>query len=155
MATETTISRPAPFVEDIGERLAEQTLALQNVPVVTTGIGGITRQAGETDKGFKARQDAAKAFTTRQQSLAGLAPQVAGQDALQQQAQQRAIAGLGSFQPFFTKSTTRNRISFWIRDFVSWTIRTSRSHSRWCTFRSTSFSTRRVSIYVPISITSD
>jgi hypothetical protein len=104
MATETTISRPAPFVEDIGERLAEQTLALQNVPVVTTGIGGITRQAGETDKGFKARQDAAKAFTTRQQSLAGLAPQVAGQDALQQQAQQRAIAGLGSFQPFLQRA---------------------------------------------------
>ena len=43
MATETTISRPAPFVEDIGKKLAEQTLALQNVPVVTTGIGGITR----------------------------------------------------------------------------------------------------------------
>ena len=102
MATETVINRPAPFVEEIGQKLSEQALGLQQVPVVTTGIGGITRQAGETDAGFKARQDAARAFTTRQQSLAGLAPQVAAQDALQTQAQQLAQAGIGSFQPFVT-----------------------------------------------------
>ena len=100
MATETTISRPAPFVEDIGKQLAEQAVGLQKVPVVTTGITGISKQPGETDAGFKARQQAAQAFTLRQQNLAGLAPQVAGQDVLQQAAQQRAIAGLGSFQPF-------------------------------------------------------
>jgi hypothetical protein len=111
MATETTISRPAPFVEDIGERLAEQTLALQNVPVVTTGIGGITRQTGETDAGFKSRQDAARAFTTRQQNLAGLAPQVAGQDALQRAAEQRAIAGLGSFQPFVQRAEQESALA--------------------------------------------
>ena len=86
MATETVISRPAPFVEEIGKKLSEQALGLQQVPVVTTGVAGITRQAGETDAGFKARQDAAKAFATRQQNLAGIAPQVAGQTALQQQA---------------------------------------------------------------------
>jgi len=100
MATETVINRPAPFVEDIGKKLSEQALGLQNVPVVTTGIGGITRQAGETDAGFKARQDAARAFTTRQENLAGIAPQVAGQDVLQQAAQARALSGLGSFEPF-------------------------------------------------------
>jgi len=100
MATETVINRPAPFVEDIGKKLAEQTLGLQQVPVVATGIAGISRQAGETDAGFKARQDAARAFTTRQQSLAGLAPQVAQQDALQRQAQTLAQAGVGSFAPF-------------------------------------------------------
>ena len=100
MATETTISRPAPFVEDIGKQLAEQAVGLQKVPVVTTGITGISQQPGETAEGFKARQQAAQAFTLRQQNLAGLAPQVAGQDILQQAAQQRAIAGLGSFQPF-------------------------------------------------------
>jgi len=102
MATETVINRPAPFVEDIGKRLAEQTLALQGTPVVSTGIAGITQQAGETAEGLKARQDAARAFTTRQQNLAGLAPQVAGQDALQTQAQTLAQAGIGSFQPFLT-----------------------------------------------------
>ena len=100
MATETTISRPAPFVEDIGKQLAEQAVGLQKVPVVTTGITGISKQPGETDAGFQARQQAAQAFTLRQQNLAGLAPQVAGQDQLQKDAQARAIAGLGSFQPF-------------------------------------------------------
>ena len=41
-------------------------------------------------QGLQARQEAARAFDTRQQSLAGLAPQVAGQDALQQQAQTKS-----------------------------------------------------------------
>ena len=104
MATETVINRPAPFVEDIGKKLSEQALGLQNVPVVTTGIGGITRQAGETDAGFQARQDAARAFTTRQQNLAGLAPTVEGLSKLEQDARTRAQAGLGSFQPFIQQA---------------------------------------------------
>jgi hypothetical protein len=104
MATETVINRPAPFVEEIGKKLSEQALGLQNVPVVTTGITGITQQPGETAEGFKARQDAARAFETRQQNLAGIAPQVAGQDALQQQAQTLATQGVGSFQPFLTRA---------------------------------------------------
>ena len=86
MATDTTISRPAPFVEDIGKDLAKQAVAMTGVPVVSTGITGISQQPGETAAGFKARQDAARAFTTRQQNLSGLAPQVAAQDALQTQA---------------------------------------------------------------------
>ena len=102
MATQTTISRPAPFVEDLGKDLAKQAVALTGVPVVSGGIGSLTQQAGETAAGFKARQDAARAFTTRQQNLAGLAPQVAGQDALQKQAQTLAQQGVGSFQPFLT-----------------------------------------------------
>ena len=102
MATETVISRPAPFVEDLGKDLAKQAVALTGVPVVSGGIGSLTQQAGETAAGFKARQDAARAFTTRQQNLSGLAPQVAGQDALQKQAQTLAQQGVGSFQPFLT-----------------------------------------------------
>jgi len=104
MATETTISRPAPFVEDIGKDLAKQAVAMTGVPVVSTGITGISQQPGETPAGFKARQDAARAFTTRQESLAGLAPQVAGQDALQKQAQTLATQGVGSFQPFLQQA---------------------------------------------------
>ena len=107
MATETIIQRPAPFVETLGEDLAKQVTAQQGVPIVTTGIGGLTRQAGETDAGFKAREDAARAFTLRQQNLAGLAPTVAPQDALQTQAQQRAVAGLGSFEPFVQRAQTQ------------------------------------------------
>jgi hypothetical protein len=93
---------PAKFVEDLGVDLAKQITAQTAVPVVTTGIAGISRQPGETAEGFKARQDAARAFTTRQQSLAGLAPQIASRDPLQTQAQQLAQAGIGSFQPFVT-----------------------------------------------------
>jgi hypothetical protein len=107
MATETTISRPAPFVEDIGKSLAEQALALQNVPVVTGGIGTLSKMPGETDAGFKARQDAARAFDVRKQNLAGVAPQVAGQDSLQKQAQSLALAGVGSFQPFLQGAQTQ------------------------------------------------
>ena len=104
MATETTISRPAPFVEDIGKDLAKQAVAFTGVPVVSGGIGSLSKQTGETDAGFKARQDAARAFTTRQENLAGLAPQVAGQDRLQLEAQKRAEAGLGSYQPFLDQA---------------------------------------------------
>jgi len=104
MATETVISRPAPFVEDLGKDLAKQAVALTGVPVVSTGIAGLSQQPGETAAGFKARQDAARAFTTRQQNLAGLAPQVAQQDKLQTEAQKRAEAGLGSFQPFLAEA---------------------------------------------------
>ena len=123
MATETVINRPAPFVEDIGKKLSEQALGLQNVPVVTTGIGGISRQTGETDAGFKARQDAARAFTTRQQNLAGLRPEVAGLDPLQARAQalaQQAAGidpttgkktGLASFEPFLQRAETEAQLA--------------------------------------------
>ena len=104
MAEQVTVSRPAPFVEDIGRDLAKQAVALTGVPVVTGGLGSLTRAAGETDAGFKARQDAARAFEVRQQNLAGLAPQVAQQDALQRQAQTLAQQGVGSFEPFLQQA---------------------------------------------------
>jgi hypothetical protein len=109
MAVQEQVTRPAPFVETLGEDLAKQVVAQTGVPIVTTGIAGLTRQAGETDAGFKARQDAARAFTTRQQNLAGLAPQVAGQDPLQAQAQaiaqaQAGATGIAGFQPFLTSA---------------------------------------------------
>ena len=102
MSTQTTISRPAKFVEDIGTDLAKQAVGMTGVPVVSGGIGSLTKAAGETAAGFKARQDAARAFEVRQQNLAGLAPKVAAQDALQRQAQGLATSGVGSFQPFLT-----------------------------------------------------
>ncbi len=107
MATETVINRPAPFVEDIGKKLSEQALGLQNVPVVTTGVGGITRATGETDQGFADRQNAARAFEVRQQNLAGLKPEVAPQDSLQQEAQKRAVQGLGSYEPFLNQAQSQ------------------------------------------------
>ena len=104
MAEEVTISRPAPFVEDIGKDLATQAVAMTGVPVVSGGIGSLSKMAGETAEGFQARQDAARAFDVRKQNLAGLAPQIAGQDALQQQAQTLATQGVGSYQPFLQQA---------------------------------------------------
>ena len=107
MAVTEQVSRPAPFVEKLGTNLAENVLAQQGVPVVTGGLGSISQLAGEDADLFKARQDAARAFDIRKQSLAGLAPQVAGQDALQQAAQARAVSGLGSFEPFLQQAQTQ------------------------------------------------
>jgi len=104
MAVTETRQLPAQFVEDLGKDLAQQVVAQTGVPVVSTGIAGITQQPGESADQFKARQDAATQFGIRQQSLQGLAPQVAQQDALQTQAQQIAQSGVGSFQPFLAQA---------------------------------------------------
>ena len=111
MAVQTVQNLPAQFVQDLGQDLAKQVTAQSGVPVVATGIAGITQQPGESAADFKLRQDAAQAFTTRQQSLAGLAPQVAAQDPLQAQAQQVAQAGIGSFQPFLDRAQTQAELA--------------------------------------------
>ena len=102
MAVQQVQNLPPQFIQDIGKDLATQITAQTAVPIVTTGLAGISLRPGESADQFKARQDAARQFDIRQQSLAGLAPQVAQQDALQRQAQQLAQAGVGSFQPFLT-----------------------------------------------------
>jgi hypothetical protein len=135
MAVETTVSRPAPFVEDIGKALAEQTLAQQQVPVVTQGLGAFQRaaqQAGlpltekqdfETQKQFEARkglfdaqQRAALGFDQRQLALQGLAPQVAEQDQLQKDAQaiaqaQAGTTGIAGFQPFLDSAQAQTTLA--------------------------------------------
>ena len=122
MAEQTTIARPAPFVEKLGTNLAENVLAQQGVPLVTQGLASLgtmaqpTKQTFETDDQFKTRQDlfaaqqrAALGFEQRQQALAGLAPTVAGQTAQQQEALRLAetaagTTGIASFQPFLTEA---------------------------------------------------
>ena len=116
MATETVVNRPAPFVEQLGKDLATQLTAQTQVPVVTTGAGGITQLAGETAGQFAARQKAGQQFDIRKQSLAGLAPQVAGQDQLQKDAQtiaqaQAGATGIAGFQPFLTESQRQTGIA--------------------------------------------
>ena len=106
MAIQQSQVLPAQFVQDLGQDLAKQVVAQSGVPVVSTGIAGISQQTGETAADFAARQSAAQQFTTRQQSLSGLAPQVAGQDALQTQAQNLATQGVGSFAPFLQQAQT-------------------------------------------------
>ena len=106
MAIQQVQNLPAQLFQDPGQDLAKQVVAQTGVPVVSTGIAGISQQPGEDAAAFKARQDAAQAFTTRQQSLSGLAPQVASQDALQTQAQNLATQGVGSFAPFLQQAQT-------------------------------------------------
>jgi len=102
MAVQQVQNLPPQFIQDLGKDLATQITAQTAVPVVSQGIGSLTQQTGEDAAQFKARQDAATQFGIRQDSLSGLAPQVAGQDQLQKDAQARAVSGLGSFQPFLT-----------------------------------------------------
>ena len=99
MAVQQVQNIPPKFVQQLGEDLATQITAQTGVPVVAPGSGGITQLAGESADQFKARQDAAQQFNIRQQSLAGLAPQVAGRDALQSLAELKALQGIGSFEP--------------------------------------------------------
>jgi hypothetical protein len=104
MAVQQVQNIPPDFIKDLGVDLAKQITAQSGVPTVATGIAGISKQPGESDDDFAARQQAAREFTTRQESLAGLAPTVAGQDRLQQEAQKIAEAGIGSFQPFLNRA---------------------------------------------------
>ena len=104
MTVQTTRTLPAQFVEDLGKELATQVVAQSGVPTVSVGLAGISQRPGEATADFQARQQAAREFETRQQSLAGLAPSVAAQDALQKQAASLAASGVGSFQPFINQA---------------------------------------------------
>ena len=109
MAIQETRTRPPKFIEDLGEDLAAQITAQSGVPTVATGIAGISRQEGESDEDFAARQQAAREFTTRQESLKGLRPTVAPQDQLQIDAQDLAKEGIGSFQPFLDRAAAASK----------------------------------------------
>ena len=109
MAIQETRTRPPKFIEELGEDLAKQITAQSGVPTVATGIAGISKQEGESDEDFAARQQAAREFTTRQESLKGLAPTVAPQDRLQVRAQELAEEGIGSFQPFLDRAAAASK----------------------------------------------
>ena len=100
MAIQETRTLPAPFVDKLGTDLANQITAQAQVPVVAPGKEGIAQLTGESAEDFAKRQQAAQQFDIRQQSLAGLAPQVAGLSGLEAAARGLAQQGIGSFQPF-------------------------------------------------------
>ena len=106
MAITETRTRPPQFIEDIGVDLAKNLVASTAVPTVSVGLSAISQRPGEDPKDFAARQQAAREFETRQQSLAGLAPTVAGQDTLQKQAAALAGSGVGSYQQFLDTAKT-------------------------------------------------
>ena len=100
MAITETRTRPPQFIEDIGVDLSKSLVASTGIPTVSVGLSAISQRPGESAADFAARQQAARAFETRQQSLAGLAPTVAGQDQLQKDAAALAASGVGSYKPY-------------------------------------------------------
>jgi len=102
MATTTQRTLPPQFIEDIGVDLSKSLVASTGVPTVSVGLSAISQRPGESADDFKARQTAARAFETRKQSLAGIAPEVAPQDQLQKDAAALAKSGVGSYQPFLS-----------------------------------------------------
>ena len=100
MATTTTRTLPPQFIEDIGVDLSKSLVASTGVPTVSVGLSAISQRPGESAADFAARQTAAKAFETRQQSLAGIAPQIAQQDQLQKDAAALAASGVGAYKPY-------------------------------------------------------
>ena len=100
MATTTTRTLPPQFIEDIGVALSKSLVASTGVPTVSVGLSAISQRPGESAADFAARQTAAKAFETRQQSLAGIAPQIAQQDQLQKDAAALAASGVGAYKPY-------------------------------------------------------
>jgi hypothetical protein len=116
MAVTETRQLPPQFIADLGTDLGTQLIAQSGRPTVAPGIAGLSQLAGESAADFAKRQQAAQEFDVRKQSIAGLAPQVAGQDALQQQAQNLAQAqagatGLASFQPFLDRAKGEAQIA--------------------------------------------
>ena len=111
MAVQETRTLPPQFIEDIGVDLSKQLVAQTGRPVVAPGAGGITQLAGEDAAQFAARQKEAQQFDIRQQSLAGLAPTVAGQDPLQTRAQDLAEQGIGSYKPFIDRAQTQAQLA--------------------------------------------
>ena len=104
MAITETRTLPPKFIEELGTDLSKQIVAQSGIPTVAPGAAGLSQLPGESDADFAARQKAGQQFDIRQQSIAGLAPTVAGQDRLQTQAQSIAEAGIGSFQPFLAQA---------------------------------------------------
>jgi len=104
MSVAQTQNLPAPFITELGENLADQITAQGQIPTVTSAP---TQFQGESAEDFKRRQDAFRDFQIRQQSLAGLAPGVAGLSEFERLARERAQAGLGSFSPFIQAARDR------------------------------------------------
>ena len=93
---------PPEFLEAAQKTFLADLTRQAGLPTVTTAT---TQQPGETPEQFAARQAQAQQFGITKAGMAGVAPQVAAETQLQQDARGLA-SGLGSFQPFLTKATT-------------------------------------------------
>ena len=93
---------PPEYIEAAQKTFLADLTRQAGLPSVTTAT---TQQPGETAEQFAARQAQAQQFGITKAGMAELAPTVAPETQLQQDARGLA-SGLGSFQPFLTKATT-------------------------------------------------
>ena len=93
---------PPEFIEAAQKTFLADLTRQAGLPTVTTAN---VQQPGETAEQFAARQAQAQQFGITRAGMAEVAPKVADETALQQQARGLAT-GLGSFQPFLTKAET-------------------------------------------------
>ena len=94
------------YIEALGKTYAADLTRQAGIPAITQAT---QQMPGETLSQFQQRQAQAKQFDITQQSMGKLAPQVAGQDALQQAAYAQATDptyGLGAYQPYAAKAAT-------------------------------------------------
>jgi hypothetical protein len=97
---------PPEFIEAAQRTFLTDLATQSGMPSVTTAD---TKQPGETDAQFAQRKAQATQFGITKAGMADLAPKVAAETALQQQARTQAVdptTGLGSFQPFLTDAAT-------------------------------------------------
>ena len=122
MATQTQISRPAPFIEDIGKDFAKSLIGVTGLPALTRDISeDLTKRTIqdpstnefrlETDEELANRQQIAKerfeTFQQTQKAQEGFAPTVADQNQLQLDAAKLAGEGVDSFRPFIKDAQTQ------------------------------------------------
>ena len=106
MAITESRTLPPEFIEAAQKTYLTDLSRQSGIPSITTAT---TQQPGETAQQFAQRQAQAQQFQITKAGMAGLAPKVAQQDALQTAALTQAVdptTGLGSFQPFLTKAGT-------------------------------------------------
>ena len=104
MAITESRTLPPEFIEAAQKTYLTDLSRQAGIPSITTAT---TQQPGETAQQFAQRQAQAQQFQITKAGMAGLAPKVAQQDALQTAALTQAVdptTGLGSFQPFLTKA---------------------------------------------------
>ena len=94
---------PPEFVEAAQKTFLTDLSRQAGIPTITTAV---QQQPGETAEQFANRQAQAQQFQITKAGMAELAPQVAAQDPLQQQAATLAGQGIGSYQPFLQQAQT-------------------------------------------------
>jgi hypothetical protein len=148
MAVQQSQVLPAQFVQDLGQDLAKQVTAQSGVPVVSTGIAGISQQPGETAADFAARQSAAQAIYNKTTKFIRTCTTSSWSRCTTNTSSNISSTRCRIFSTIFKSSTNTSNFSFWIRNTGS---RTIRRNWNWSNF----ISTRCTRLYVSVSITSN